>query len=107
THDLSHSSYLSYFVLRDQTSSTPALNPMANVDQAVAAMLIRNTWELQSALEDTSALDRWETQKASGHEPLGGRRRLPGTQRGRRQIYTGATEAREKGQVGKYRCPDA
>src|SRR5271157_241315 len=65
------------------------------------------TWEPQSALEDTSALDRWETQKASGHEPLGGRRRLPGTQRGRRQIYTGATEAREKGQVGKYRCPDA
>jgi hypothetical protein len=43
------------------------------------------TWEPQSALEDTVALEKWKAQKAAGHVPLGGRRRPPGTQRGRKR----------------------
>src|SRR5208282_5052025 len=53
-----HSSYLSYFVPRDQTSPTPALNPTANVNQAVAAWLIHNT--LSITLRSTVGHDNGE-----------------------------------------------
>ena len=47
----------------------------------------RPTWEPQSALEETQALDNWEARKAAGYVPLGGKRRVPIARKGRNLHY--------------------